>query len=37
VLADVLAGHSLDEVDDWLEGVEGLGREEPRRCGSTAG
>jgi hypothetical protein len=28
VLADVLAGHSLDEVDDWLEGVEGLGREE---------
>jgi hypothetical protein len=29
VLADVLAGHSLDEVDDWLDGVEGLGREEP--------
>jgi hypothetical protein len=28
VLADVLAGHSLDEVDDWLEGVEGPGREE---------
>jgi hypothetical protein len=28
VLADVLAGHSLDEVDDWLEGVDGLGHEE---------
>jgi hypothetical protein len=27
VLADVLAGHSLEEVDDWLEGVDGLGRE----------
>jgi hypothetical protein len=28
VLADVLAAHSLEEVDDWLEGVDGLGREE---------
>jgi hypothetical protein len=28
VLADVLASHSLEEVDDWLEGVDGLGREE---------
>ena len=27
VLNDVLAGHSLEEVDDWLEGVDGLGRE----------
>jgi hypothetical protein len=25
VLADVLAGHSLEEGDDWLEGI---GREE---------
>jgi hypothetical protein len=28
VLADVLAGHSLDEVDDWLDGVTGLGQED---------
>jgi hypothetical protein len=28
VLADVVAGHSLDEVDDWLDGVDGLGQEE---------
>lgn len=28
VLADVQAGHSLDDVDDMLEGVHGLGREE---------
>jgi hypothetical protein len=28
VLADVLAGHSLDDVDDWLDGVDGLGHEE---------
>ena len=24
----MLASHSLEEVDDWLEGVDGLGREE---------
>ena len=23
-----LASHSPEEVDDWLEGVDGLGREE---------
>jgi hypothetical protein len=28
VLADVQAGRSLDDVDDLLEGVRGLGREE---------
>jgi hypothetical protein len=24
----VLAGHSLEEVDDWVEGVDGPGRAE---------
>jgi hypothetical protein len=37
VLADVLAGHSREEVDDWLEGVDGVGRRNGRRCGSVAG
>lgn len=26
--ADVLAGDSLDEVDEWLDGVAGLGQED---------